>query len=318
MKYYIGIDGGGSKTKFILTDDKGVLLASDQQPTSHYLQVGFDGVTRIIAEGMKNILKKIETKDVLYSFAALPGYGNIAKDAPLIQAAVEKSMHGIPFSIGNDTENALAGSLAGNPGINIVAGTGSIGCGIDENGSMTYAGGWYYMFGGDEGSAYWLACKMLLEFTRQSDGRDERTMLYEHLKKEMQLEDDMDILVRTIQEMKFDRTRIAALASHLKYLADNGDPYAIRFYKEAAKELFEIILAVKNRLDFRDKVKVSYSGGVFKSGEYVTLPLKEYLEKQGMELVTPILSPDAGSIILALKHYKAEITDEIVHNLSAL
>ena len=43
MKTYLGIDGGGTKTKLILCGQDGKVLAEDTRPTCHYMQVGLSG-----------------------------------------------------------------------------------------------------------------------------------------------------------------------------------------------------------------------------------------------------------------------------------
>lgn len=318
MSYYIGIDGGGTKTKFLLCNEKGQILAEDTQPTSHYFQCGLDGVTNIIKTGIENCCTKtnLQSTDIVKCFAAIPGYGDIEDDNEKIQTAVAQGIHGISFEIGNDTDNGLAGSLAGKAGINIIAGTGSIGLGMNQKGETLRCGGWHHIFGGDEGSAYWLACKLILEFTRQSDGRDEKTVLYSYLKEKMNLVNDSDILTKTITEMDFDRTKIADLASHLYPLAQQNDKYALQFYKDAAKELYDIINTIRLSLHMEnEETLLSYSGGVFKSGDFILKPLQDCFANQNVKIVAPVLSPDAGSLLLALKMDQVEITDEIINNL---
>ncbi len=80
------------------------------------------------------------------------------------------------YRCGNDMVCAWAGSLGGEDGINIVAGTGSIGYG-ERRGRSARAGGWGEVFG-DEGSAYWIAVQGLNVFTRMSDGRLPKGSLY--------------------------------------------------------------------------------------------------------------------------------------------
>ncbi|MFR1294306.1 MAG: hypothetical protein ACLSBH_02020 [Coprobacillus cateniformis] len=46
--YYIGIDGGGTKTAFGLFDDYGKCLYQVDYPTCHFLQVGFDGCAKLL------------------------------------------------------------------------------------------------------------------------------------------------------------------------------------------------------------------------------------------------------------------------------
>lgn len=318
MMYYLGIDGGGTKTKFSLCDEKGNLKASVEEKTCHYLQVGFDGVTEIINQGIENVCKKvnISRNEIAYAFSGTPGYGDAPKDMQPICDAVKKGMNGIPFSIGNDGEIALAGSLCCKDGINIVAGTGSIGFGYDSKTNTTLkCGGWHHGIGSDEGSGYWIAYHLLHEFTRQIDGRDEKTELYNKVKEHLNLQDDGDIISVVIVDWDLDRTKIASLSRIVDELYDLGDKYAIEIIDNAAKELADIIICLYKELGFHKQVDVSYSGGVFNMGDKIINALKKHLSSCDVNLVTPVLSPDKGSLLLAMKNDNIEITDEIVNNL---
>ena len=48
---FLGVDGGGTKTEFVLIDREGRLVARHQTGTSYYLQIGFDGLNRVLMEG---------------------------------------------------------------------------------------------------------------------------------------------------------------------------------------------------------------------------------------------------------------------------
>lgn len=54
MGYYLGIDGGGSKTIFALADEKGCLIASWRGGSASYKQIGIEGVGRIFTPGAGN------------------------------------------------------------------------------------------------------------------------------------------------------------------------------------------------------------------------------------------------------------------------
>ena len=71
-----------------------------------------------------------------------------------------------------------AGSLAGEDGINVISGTGSMTYG-ERHGTGHRVGGWGELFG-DEGSAYWIAAQGLNAFSRMSDGRLARGPLLRH------------------------------------------------------------------------------------------------------------------------------------------
>ena len=322
MNYYLGVDGGGTKTKFIICDAFGRLQAQSIQPTCHYLQCGLDGVTKVMQDGMYDCLNSsaIKVEQIAAAFIACAGYRDIEKDSPAIERAVKKAYPQIPHMLGNDMENALAGSLAGAAGSNVNAGTGSIGLGKNEQGQMCRSAGWHHIFGGDEGSAYWIACRLIQHFTKQSDGREPKTALYEAVKTQYHLQEDSDILTTCVVNWNFDRTRVAAMSQTVFTLAKQNDPVAMKIFQEAAKELADIYLAIYRQLPFTSKnIPVSYSGGVFKSGSYILEPLKEYLSiEPTLTLTAPILSPDAGSIILAMQYDNRLIDEKIIQNLRTL
>ena len=351
-KYYLGVDGGGTKTKFIVcrrakapessgafektgtTGDEcpyGIVAGEYTSTGCHYLQIGFDGLQKLLREGIAGVCEAVQNNpaanapafsppDIDAAFFGLAGYIDVAADDPKIEAAVraaaeafasDKRPEGIPFGLGNDCENALSGALAGKPGINIIAGTGSVGCGRDEAGSYARCGGWNYTLGGDEGSAYWIARNLLHEFQRQSDGRDEKTALYKAVAEALSLETDDALMTRIVKDWNSDRTKIATLSPLVSELAASGDPHAKAILAAAARELADYAIAVKGRLHFRateeassgndGMIPVSGTGGVFNSGPDLTDELDRILHEHGMYFTQPIYTPDIGAVLLAMK-----------------
>ncbi|NBI07347.1 N-acetylglucosamine kinase [Senegalia massiliensis] len=317
---FLGIDGGGSTTEFILIDEKGSVLSHQIKETCHYKNTSFDTFKDVIKNGIEEIctLANINIKNIDYSYLGIPGYGEIASDMPILEEIIKQILNGTDFKIGNDSEVGWAGSLACEPGINIVAGTGAIGFGIDGNGKSARSSGWGH-FIGDEGSAYWLAKKLLETFSKQSDGRLERTHLYDILREHFKLEDDFDLIdiMSTAEYVK--RNELSKLAKITSIAAEKEDKYAVRIYRDAAYEHFLTINAVIEKLDFdgNEKITVSYSGGVFKAGKHILEPLREYLEglNRGIKLISPLLSPIKGAALYASKLYFGEVKEEIVENL---
>ena len=310
MKYYLGIDGGGTKTSFLVADENGTVISTSTSGTCHYLQCGLDGVTKVIKEG----LDKIDVP-IAYAFVGCAGYGDVESDKKPVEDAVKAAMGDIPHSIGNDCENALAGGLAGQPGINIIAGTGSMACGTKDGINSIRCGGWHHGIGSDEGSAYWMGYRLLHEFTRQSDGRDPKTPLYEKIKEHLGLTTDDEIIVRVVEEWKLDREKIASIAPLLAPLIKEEDPFAEEILTEAADELADLAVALNNRLGFTENTPVTCTGGVFKMGQILTLLLNERLKKHNMHYERPQLEPVAGAVILAMMHDGITINSQITYNL---
>jgi len=318
MKYYLGIDGGGTKTKFILCDENGNIVSTAKQDTCHYLQVDEDLIINRLTSGIDQVCKSASVKrnDIAYGFYGCAGYGDIKKDMLLIQSMAAKAFKDIPFAIGNDGYNCLAGATALKDGINIVCGTGSIGNAYNsKTNEMGVCGGWHQSIGSDEGSGYWLSIELLKEFTRQSDGRDPKTDLYYKVYDYLKLNEDGEVISICVNDWKMDRTKIASLAKLVNELADDEDPYAINILNKGAHELFEIIYALYKKMDFNEPILVTYTGGIFNMGDKIIKPLEEELSKVNLKLSKPIFSPEIGSLLLALKNNNIEITENILNNL---
>jgi len=322
-KYYLGVDGGGTKTKFLLCRGNEI-LGEYTSGCCHYLQIGFDELEKLLRDGIRKVCQQVRENpdahaeefypsDIDRAFFGLAGYCDVAEDDPKIEEAVKYAVDtfatvlkpdGFPYRLGNDCENALAGALAGKPGINIIAGTGSVGCGRDQSGGYARVGGWNHALGGDEGSGFWIAWSMLHEFQRQSDGRDEKTALYEILSSTLKLKTDDELTTRIVEDWGMDRTRIASLSPLVSQLASSGDPYAKAILNSAAKELADCAIAIKKRLNFQNlegTIPVSGTGGVFNIGPALTDEFDRILHENGMYYAKPISTPDIGSVLLAIR-----------------
>lgn len=92
-----------------------------------------------------------------------------------LPALYGKRFRGCRSLSGTIRKNALAGSLLGKQGIHVIAGTGSIGLGFDKDSYYVRSGGWHHLFGGDEGSGYWIGCQLIRHFTmRRTEEKKKR------------------------------------------------------------------------------------------------------------------------------------------------
>jgi len=301
--YYFGVDGGGTKTAFVLIDQEGKICSYSIRSSCNYIQEGIENFQCILTEGLTDLCKEanITKINIAYSFLGLSSYGEIKEDVPTLKEIVKEILQSDRFQCGNDVEVAWAGSLACQPGINIVAGTGTIGFGKDKYGNSMRASGWDYL-GGDEGSAYWLGKKVISLFEKQADARVARTRLYSIVRSKFNLKRDLDFISVIYNRLERKRDKIAGLALLLYQAAKEGDKKAIEIYKKAAFEYSLTIKALLKKLNFdsNEQILVSYSGSVFKAGAYVLHPLAKYLEKENVKLIEPILQPVTGAALYAL------------------
>ncbi|MDV4150690.1 BadF/BadG/BcrA/BcrD ATPase family protein [Clostridium sp. AL.422] len=313
--YFLGVDGGGTKTSFTLIDYNGKVKSEVIKGPSHPTQIGFENLEKLLKEGLEDTIKNnnISRNHIERACLGLAGYGIVKEIAEKIAEVVERVFEGIDYDLNSDVRVAIAGALAGEDGINIVAGTGSIALALKSD-ELIRCGGWGYTVG-DEASAYWIGKKAIALFSKESDGRVEKGPLYEIIKTSLGLNRDAEIISYINNEIKGDRSEIAKLAILCSEAARIGDKGAIVIFNQAAFEIAEMIKTLLKNYD-NNHVKVSYTGGVFKSGYLILEPLKNMLEGLNVELIEPVLSPDLGACLLAYISSGNKITNTFIKNLS--
>jgi len=319
MARYLGVDGGGSKTAFALIDDTGHVLARATAPTSYYFNDGFDVVERVLAQGVTDICGQtgIETSDIDAAFFGIPGYGEASDDIEQLDTVPARVLGHYRYSCNNDMVCGWAGSLAGEDGINVISGTGSMTYG-ERQGIGHRVGGWGELFG-DEGSAYWVAAQGLNAFSRMSDGRLAHGPLYELMKQRLQISSDLDVVSLVIEKWGGNRTSIAALATTVCEAARQHDETCAGILAAAADELATLIETTRVLVGFGDDepVPVSYSGGMFSDEGFLAL-FRAALQRlpAKFDLHTPLLDPAVGAAIYAAKHSGHALSSTALHQLS--
>lgn len=304
---YLGVDGGGTKTRFVLIDAGGTVVAHAQRGATYHPQVGLDGVRAILADGVADVLQQtgIDAAAIRHAFFGLPAHGEDSAVTPRLDAMPGELLRHARYACGNDMVCGWAGSLACVDGINIVAGTGSIGYGQCQ-GRDARAGGWGEVFS-DEGSAYWIAAQGLNAFSRMSDGRLPRGPLHALFREALQITHDLDVCARIYGGDAYARGELAQLSHVVAQAATIGDTVAQGIFLQAGTELAAIAGALREALQFEPDAPtlVSYSGGAFSAGEGDLLcrPFAEALQtiSPAFQLRTPQHEPHYGAALYAAK-----------------
>jgi N-acetylglucosamine kinase-like BadF-type ATPase len=298
---FLGIDGGGTKTAFVLIDEAGRRLARHEATTSYYVEIGFDALRTLLRDGIHAALNQAgaAASDVAHAFAGLPAHG---EDSELLPAFDDLLSGLLPRgTVGNDMVCSWAGSLAGADGISLVAGTGSIAYG-EWQGRAARCGGWGEVFG-DEGSAHWLAREVLALFSRMIDGRAEPGPLVDLVRQHFQLRHDLDLCGAVNAGAA--RSELAQVARLATAAAHAGDAQARQLLVRAGDELAALAAGTARRLDLPagQPVDVSYSGGVFAAGDLVMGPLQAALARRlpGAVLKRPRFGPELGAALHAAR-----------------
>ncbi len=258
MSLVLGIDGGGTHTRASIAE-AGRAVAHGESGSIKRLRVGAEAAERNLRALLEEVYAKAGVKTVKAACC-----GMASPTMPGVQewvAAVFRDFQIERFEIVGDEVIALDAAFHGGPGILQIAGTGSNTVGRAPDGSRERAGGWSSRLG-DEGSGYWIGVNALRRALRAYD-REQPT---EILKRVGELWG-----TRTLDELinLGDGTPgpdFAALAPVVDELAASGDAVAVSVLEQAAADLVDFVLLVRQKLrakhGIEGEVPVAWTGSV--------------------------------------------------------
>jgi N-acetylglucosamine kinase-like BadF-type ATPase len=119
VRIFLGVDGGGTKTDFLLIDGSGRVLASHRGKSAYHLETGVDALQAMLTAGIQATLRQaaVPVDQVEFAFIGLPAHG---EDSALLPRLDGIAAHVLPVErhrCGNDMVCGWAGALAGRDGI---------------------------------------------------------------------------------------------------------------------------------------------------------------------------------------------------------
>jgi N-acetylglucosamine kinase-like BadF-type ATPase len=303
MKYFIGIDGGGTKTKCVLTDDHLKVLQTEESSAANPLAVGFEKAAECLFGLVVSVAEKEKIKlDIIESLGiGLAGVGRIENKERLQKVLLEKFSLTEDFiqkiKIFTDAEIALEGAFNGKAGAILIAGTGSIIYGKDENGKIFRVGG-YGKIIGDEGSGYSIGKKGLTAIAKYFDGRGKETSLVKKISEQFGIYDS-DQLINKIYTGNFD---IASIAKLVIGCADEGDDACKNILDQESDELILHIPSLMKNMNI-NKLDLCFSGGLLTNTNYYSKLVQAKISRSfpKTKIKTAIYPPEIGAILLAEK-----------------
>lgn len=303
----LGIDGGGSKVLVALADRAGNVLGMSRS----------GGVNP-----MDNPNWRRELNRALHPFlaearlaaiaAALPAYGEVERLSEQQREAIASSFPKARQLVLNDVDAAHFGAFAGQPGILILSGTGSMAWARNAAGLSVRVGGWGDVIG-DEGSSYWIGRAALSLVSQCLDGRAAPTALAKAIFAFLGLDDSdpLNALGGWASELKNPRADIAGLSVLVDRVAADGDVGAKQLIEQAAAELAKHIQAISPHCD--GTADWTYAGGTFASS---TL-LAALEQRIGRPAAEPKLPPIGGALLAAAQLLDWPVDDGWIRQIAA-
>jgi N-acetylglucosamine kinase-like BadF-type ATPase len=287
--FVLGIDAGGTKTVCQLSNDRGEVLAEARRGGANLQAVGELEVEKVLHEVME---EAIGDRDVRPSAICL-GIAGVDRpdDARVVREIMKRIGYKARVLVVNDALVALEAGAPDQPGVVVIAGTGSIAYGRNERNQAARAGGWGYMLG-DEGSGYWIGRAALRAVLRESDRRGPETLLTRLLLNYYGVARAQD-LIHQVYHGTLRPAAIASLAQCVQSAFSDGDPVAIGILRGSADQLESSALSVARRLEIvGSEFPFVLAGGIFRAVPW----LEEELSRR-----LPLASPRSRTILLNLE-----------------
>ena len=279
---YLGIDGGGSKTAFLLVDEYYNEICHLHTGPSNHLSIGNDAARESIARGISQLTERPDIICAGFAGAGRPESVNFYKE--VLHSIVPEAQ----VIIESDAFISSIGAIGIDPGILLIAGTGSIVIGRDKDRAMFRVGGWGPYFG-DEGSGFWIGREAIRAALRSID-RQSSTEFAQRIATALGMKSITEA-VGAWATAKIGVPDVAGLFPQV--VAMYPDEPAKRILTEAAAHLREFVEIAAKRVGL-DDCRKSLSGSV--AGH----PIMRNLI--GIQFEEPRHSPEWGAVIWARQH----------------
>jgi len=277
MPLVVGVDGGGSRTRVVLADAAGNVLARTEGAATSLLpgheSVAADVIKLLIADVL-GMAERTETRPAV-CVVGVAGAGQ-ERAAQALWSALATRRVADDVSVQADATIAMDDAFGDNAGVLVIAGTGSVAFSRAPDGRLERCGGWGPNIG-DEGSAAWLGRRALSVVTAAQDGREPETALAGAVLTALELESLEDLI-----PWAADATpgALATLAPVVAQVAATGDLRANALISFCVEELALHVRTLARRcfVDERAAIPVALAGGLLTKGTLVRKRLEQRLK----------------------------------------
>ena len=252
--YYLGIDGGGTKTELALSDSEGKIARRLFMDGCNPNTVGIEQTKRIIKEGIVQICKDIP----LSSIAVYAGIAGCASESYADEIRdMLKKMSFAAFDVGSDNNNIVAAGLGNREGITMILGTGICSYVVKKE-EIKRIAGWGYLFD-NGGSAFHIGRDAINAYFSAYDGTGEETALVQRIKQTFNGSNTE--LLRHLYNGG--NKLVSSYAKCVFEEAEKGDEVSIAIIKKNIAEIARLICAsLSHFTNYNEKIPIILGGGL--------------------------------------------------------
>lgn len=288
--YIIGIDGGGSKTDFLLCDSRYNEICRRIAPRSNPFDIGIDAVCALITESINAMLTDsgIDRCDIKAAFAGIAGLTS-SNHTKTVASLLKELLPNASTDASHDGINVLYGAFPDSDGVSIICGTGSS-CFVKRGREIFRIGG-YGKFD-LVGNGYEIGKACVAHALKTADGRAVYGIMEKLLAEQLGSDDFVGSLDSVL---KMSKNEIAAFAPIVFSACEKGDMAAFEIIDDNMNYIAELINCASRY--FESDCKVALAGGILKSSISMNMLLNKI--PKTVTLITNERAPVFGAAAYA-------------------
>lgn len=315
MTYYLGIDGGATKTYALLCDECGNVLGKGRSGNGNH-QAGIAEAAFSIQEATFEALADtgLQLADIEHAYLGLAGADREA-DYELLHPMIQQ-IGFTKYTLNCDTIIGLRAGTTRHFGIALICGTGTNAAGRNQQGHHYQCGGFSYMHG-DFGGGAMLSIEVFRSVIRAWDGREQPTLLTGLLLNRLGYEQVDEMQNDFLDHNKQVPVDVARL---LFEAANEGDAVAVEILHRQGMELGKSAAAVIHRLEMeQDIFDIVLVGSLLTRGDrgWIRKPIEQavFAVAPQATVITLATEPVVGAVWSAMEDSGISISDEIYERM---
>jgi N-acetylglucosamine kinase-like BadF-type ATPase len=300
-EFVVVVDGGASRTRCAILARDGTQLGYSESGGSNYYGANFDQTSQAVTIAVAAALAdaRVCAGDAAFLAAGMASVHPDGEGAAEVDPVFERLGFARRTVVG-DLVIAHAGALGVEPGVLVIAGTGSSCLGIAADRRRVKIGGWGPIYG-DEGSGYYIGRMALNAAAKAYDGYGSPTSLVDYISEAMEISDFHESL-DCVYRRGFSTGQIAELTEAVVRAAAAGDTVANSILACAAEDLATLAVFVAQKLFSEDSPPlVSFAGSLLVSCEAIRTRFAEAVRRAvpNAQVIPPRYPPYIGAFLLA-------------------
>lgn len=311
--YFLGIDGGGTKTTGVLSDLDGNEIRAKKGKPGNPAVLGKESFSRNIEQLLQDLLQNLPAPGVKGTTIGLAGAGREAEKRMAKEVLSEIGLGNC--TILTDVELLYYSVHRAEPGIVISSGTGSVCMVQDEEGHLRQLGGWGYLLG-DEGSGFDIGRMAIRNALTEAERGEKVSPLTAELLGFYQVKQASELITR-VHASANPQNLVASCAQLVCGQCNAGEVNALLIIESAAQALIQQAISAIEHLPGGSDCKIALTGGLLRHGSPIRKQFLNQAHHFGLKfnLVEPSVQPAAGAVIHAINRAGESVSESLRQKL---